>query len=86
MRIVRFVKHELPYAAGECAGFPDDVAARHIARGVAVEDATPAREPAATPEPEPAPEPTPFTVKPRGKLRRVDVAASIRADSVVSEG
>lgn len=36
MRVVRFVKGNAPYNAGEVAGFDEDIAARLIEAGVAV--------------------------------------------------
>ena len=35
MKIVEFLKHDLPYAKGEIAGFPDRVAEKLISKGFA---------------------------------------------------
>jgi hypothetical protein len=36
MRIVRFLKNDLPYLQGEIAGFPDHIASKLIEKGFAV--------------------------------------------------
>ena len=36
MRVVRFIKNNLPYGVGETAGFPDDQAEALVGSGVAI--------------------------------------------------
>jgi hypothetical protein len=36
MRIVRFIKNDLPYLQGEIAGFPDHIASKLIEKGFVV--------------------------------------------------
>jgi hypothetical protein len=36
MRVVRFIRNDLPFLSGEVAGFRDDVAEKLIAKGFAV--------------------------------------------------
>jgi hypothetical protein len=38
MRIVRFIKNDLPYLKDEIAGFPDHIAEKLIAKGFAVQE------------------------------------------------